>query len=318
VRLPNQDVITTQNIWGEVSITRNASLVPGQPTNPAFVYAVPDVKAATPAVPLVSWTDPFDLAGVPFDPPSAPPGTGPAADGTRPLAGWLINFFDALLNRYAVLDADTLAKIAMRYGLTPASLAPAVADVPGLLVTGAELPLPNGSHQVASGDTLASVAAANSIQVADLVQAAAAATGLLTPGVLIRPTAVSRNLRVAVDYGFPLATGSGPDGPGQQSEIVSRLPVLLCPTFLFDSATDLQPGSGFCASLAQQLTVWATARGLPAAAGRWVLDVSLYTTLPAAAGAPPGQAPPLLELTDVRLDRGLVQASPAPDSGGSP
>ena len=329
VLVPDQDVVTTQNIWGEVSITRNVSLLPGQPTNPAFVYAVPDVKAATPAVPLITWTDPFDLAAVPFDPPSAPPGTGPAADGTRPLADWLINFFDALLNRYAILDADTLAKIAMRYDLTPASLAPAVADVPGLLVDGAELPLPAGSHQVASGDTLASVAAANSIQVADLVQAAADATGLLTPGVLIRPTAVSRNLRVAVDYGFPVATAPGQDGPGQQSEIVSRLPVRLCPMFLFDSATDLQPGSGFCASLAQQLTGWATGRGLPAGVGRWVLDFSLYTTLPAAAGAPPAQAPPLLELTDVWLDRGLVQASPAPgaaapgavlspDSGGSP
>ena len=329
VLVPDQDVVTTQNIWGEVSITRNASLLPNQPTNPAFIYAVPDVKAATPAVPLITWTDPFDLAAVPFDPPSAPPGTGPAADGTRPLADWLINFFDALLNRYAILDADTLAKIAMRYDLTPASLAPAVADVPGLLVTGAELPLPVGTHQVASGDTLASVAAANSIQVADLVQAAADATGLLTAGVLIRPTAVSRNLRVAVDYGFPVAIAPGQDGPGQQSEIVSRLPVRLCPMFLFDSATDLQPGSGFCASLAQQLTGWATGRGLPAGVGRWVLDVSLYTTLPAAAGAPPAQAPPLLELTDVRLDRGLVQASPAPgaaasgavpspDSGGSP
>jgi LysM repeat protein len=329
VQVPDQDVVTTQNIWGEVSITRNASLLPGQPTNPAFVYAVPDVKAATPAVPLITWTDPFDLAAVPFDPPSAPPGTSPAADGTRPLADWLINFFDALLNRYAILEADTLAKIAMRYDLTPVSLAPAVADVPGLLVAGAELPLPAGSHQVAPGDTLASVAAANSIQVADLVQAAAGATALLAPGVLIRPMAVSRNLRVAVDYGFPVATASGRDGPGQQSEIVSRLPVLLCPMFLFDSATDLQPGSGFCASLAQQLTARATARGLPPGVGRWVLDVSLYTTLPAAAGTAPAQAPPLLELTDVRLDRGLVQASPAPgvvapggtpspDSGGSP
>ena len=85
--------------------------------------------------------------------------------------------------------------------------------------------------------------------------------------------------------------------------------MLLCPTFLFDSATDLQPGSGFCASLAQQLAAWAAARGLPPGAGRWVLDVSLYTTLPGAA-----QAPPLLELTDVRLDRRLVAA----DSGGSP
>ena len=120
--------------------------------------------------------------------------------------------------------------------------------------------------------------------------------------------AVSRNLRVAVDYGFPVTT-AGQAASGAQSEIVSRLPVLLCPTFLFNSATDLQPGLGFCASLAQQLAGWAAARGLPPSVGRWVLDVCLYTTLPGAA-----QAPPLLELTDVRLDRRLV----APDSGGSP
>ncbi len=76
--------------------------------------------------------------------------------------------------------------------------------------------------------------------------------------------------------------------------------------FLFDSATDLQAASGFCASLAQQLTAWAAARGLPDDAGRWVLDVSLYTTLPGTSGTPPPQAPPLLELTDVRLDRRLL------------
>jgi len=318
--VPDRDVVTTQNIWGEVSVTRNASLLAGRPTNPAFIYAVPDVKAATPAVPLISWTGQFDLASVPFDPPSAPPGTGPLTGegpvtGARPLADWLINFFDSLLNRYVVLGGDTLAKIAMRYDLTPAALAPTVADVPGLLTAGTELPLPAGGyHQVADGDTLASVAAASSIQLADLVQAAAGASGLLAPGVLIRPAAVSRTLRVAVDYGFPLATATVVR-PGQESEIVSRLPVLLCPAFLFDSATDLQPGSGFCAALAQQLTGWASARGLPDGAGRWVLDVSLYTTLPAAPGAPAAQAPPLLELTNVRLDRRLVQHNPLAPGG---
>ena len=315
VLVPDRDVVTTQNIWGEVSVTRNANLLAGRQTNPAFVYSVPDVKAATPAVPLISWTDPFDLASVPFDPPSAPPGTGSAtgADGTRPLVDWLINFFDALLNRYAIVAGDTLDKIAMRYDLTPADLSPAVANVPGLLVAGAEIALPAGSHQVAGGDTLASIAAATSVPLPDVVQAAAGVGGLLAAGVLIRPAAVARNLRVAVDYGFPLATAASV-APGQQSEIVSRLPVLLRPTFLFDSATDLQPGSGFCASLAQQLSAWAGGRGLPASAGRWVLDVSLYTTLPGTAGTPPAQAPPLLEMTDVRLARSLEQPDPAPQA----
>ncbi|HET9972090.1 MAG TPA: hypothetical protein VFQ68_27910 [Streptosporangiaceae bacterium] len=45
--VPDRDVVTTQNIWGEVSVTRNARLLAGRPTNPAFIYAVPDVKAAT-------------------------------------------------------------------------------------------------------------------------------------------------------------------------------------------------------------------------------------------------------------------------------
>jgi hypothetical protein len=144
---------------------------------------------------------------------------------------------------------------------------------------------------------------------APLVPAVAGAGGQLTPGALIRPAAVSRHLRVAVDYGFSLAM-AGAAAPGQQAEIVSRLPVLLCPMFLFDSATDLQPGSGFCASLAQQLTAWAAARGLPPGTGRWVFDVSLYTTLPGPATEPQAQAPPLLELADVRLDRRLVQPSP--------
>ncbi len=134
-------------------------------------------------MPLISWTGPFDLTSVPFPSPAES-----AADGGRPLADWLINFFDSLLNRYAILGGDTLAKVAARYDLTPAALAPAVADVPGLLAAGSRLPLPDGTTRlVASGDTLASVAAAISVQAADLVQAASGTSGLLTPGTLIRP-----------------------------------------------------------------------------------------------------------------------------------
>ena len=65
----------------------------------------------------------------------ARPGRSPVRPASRrvrtappPLVDWLINFFDALLNRYAVLDRDTLTKIAMRYDLTLAGLAPAVAE----------------------------------------------------------------------------------------------------------------------------------------------------------------------------------------------
>ena len=142
---------------------------------------------------------------------------------------------------------------------------------------------------------------ANSVQVADLVRAVANASGLLTPGGadpaqggLPQPPG-GRGLQLPARHG---QRGHG----GKQTEIVSSLPVPLYPMSLFDSAADLLPGSGFCASLAQQLDAWATARGLPPDYGRWVLDVSLYTTLPGAAGAPP-----LLELSDVRLDRSVVK-----------
>ena len=123
-------------------------------------------------MPLISWTGPFDLTSVPFPSPAES-----AADGGRPLADWLINFFDSLLNRYAILGGDTLAKVAARYDLTPAALARGGgrARAAGGRV---RLPLPDGTTRlVASGDTLASVAAAISVQAADLVQAASGPAG---------------------------------------------------------------------------------------------------------------------------------------------
>ena len=136
---------------------------------------------------------------------------------------------------------------------------------------------------MASGDTLASVAAANSVQVADLVQAAADASGLLAPGVLIRPAAVSRNLRVAVDYGFPLATAGTAAARAAERD---RLPAAGAAV----SHVLVRLGDGPAARVGVLRVAgpaadrWAAARGLPDDAGRWVLDVSLYTTLPAAPG----------------------------------
>ena len=46
------DLATAQNMWGDVRLTRNATLLPGIATNPAFVYAVPprpDADAGDPA-----------------------------------------------------------------------------------------------------------------------------------------------------------------------------------------------------------------------------------------------------------------------------
>ena len=88
--------------------------------------------------------------------PSSRPDADPDPHG--PAAGssveWLINFFDSLVNRYAVLGDDTLPKIAARFGLGLAELIPAVADIPGLLVAGTPLALPGGTYTAGSTDTL--------------------------------------------------------------------------------------------------------------------------------------------------------------------
>ena len=138
------------------------------------------------------------------------------------------------------------------------------------------------------------------------------------PGTLVRPVSLARTLRLSVDYGFVLATDSAASAD-QRQQLVSRLPVVLQPAFLFDSAADLAPASGFCAELAGRLTKWATDRRLDPDRGLWLFDVSLYTTLPdtGTGGADlPRQVPPLLELRSVQLDRRLVlpdlpAASPA-------
>jgi hypothetical protein len=312
--LPDRDLITTQNIGGRMSLTRNASLLAGVPTSSAFVYTVPDARMPAPATPLVTSSDPFAVTEVPFAPADAPPGAGgSAAPDRRPLVDWLINFFDSLLNRYAVLDTDTLRKIATRYGLGPADLAPAVADITGLLVPGTRISLPGGPYTCGSTDTLRGIAGTQSATLADVVDAVADAPGSLVPGTLLRPVATARHLRVSVDFAFALAVAADPAPPG---EILSRLPVLLRPTSLFDSATDLDPTSGFCADLAQELTGWATRRGLPDDVGMWLLGVSLHTTLPSAspAGTVPDSAPPLLQLDNLRLPRDRV----APTAGRTP
>lgn len=148
--VPDRDLINTQNIWGRVSLTRNANLLAGVRTASAFIYTVPDARMPAPATPLVSVTEPLDLTAVPFAPPGAPPSAGPDPTGRRQLADWLINFFDSLISRYAVLGDVTLPKIAARFGLGLAELIPAVADIPGLLLTGTPLALPGGTTRRAA------------------------------------------------------------------------------------------------------------------------------------------------------------------------
>jgi hypothetical protein len=321
--LPGQDTFTvtvadldlgvTQNIWGDVRLTRNAALLPGVTTNHAFVYAVPPARMPTPAIPHVSTAEPFDVAAVPFRPGGAPGADAAVAGERQTLGTWLRNLVDSLLNRSAVLPGDTLDTLAQRYDLDLPALAASIADVAGLLAGGTALTVPGGAViEVQSGDTLASIAAAASVSPADLAIAGRSVAGLLVPGTLVRPVALARTLRLSVDYGFVLAT-DGAATADQRQQLVSRLPVLLQPAFLFDSAVDLAPSSGFCAELAGRLTQWAADRRLDPDRGLWLFDVSLYTTLPdaGAGGADlPRQVPPLLELRSVQLDRRLVLPDP--------
>jgi hypothetical protein len=308
--LPGRDVLTTQNIWGRVSLARNTRLLAGTATAGAFVYTVPDARMPAPATPLLSSVGPVDLTPVSF----APSGPEPGPDERRPLVDWLVNFFDSLLNRVAVGPDDTLAKIADRHGIGLAELAPAVADVAGLFAADTTLALPGGPVPAGSS-TLRQLATDRSLPLADVVAAAAAPEVALTPGTLLRPVANERRLGVGVDYAFALATATAPD-PAAQQTILSRLPVFLRPAFLFDSATDLAADSGFCADLARQLTAWATRRGVPDDTGMWVLGVSLFTTLPSDATAVPDTTPPLLQLRDVRLRRDRV--APTADERARP
>jgi LysM repeat protein len=278
------------------------------PTAAAFVYTVPDARMPTPATPLLTAADAFDLTAVPF----APPDTDPGPAERRPLVDWLANFFDSLLNRVAVLPGDTLPKIADRHGIEVAELAPAVADIPDLVPPETSLRLA-GKRVRMGRRTLRRLADSRSVPPAEAVAAAAARNVALTPRTLVRPVANARYLRVGVDYGFAVATAvatAASTDPLAQQEIVSRLPVFLRPAFLFDSAIDLSADSGFCADLAERLTEWAAERGLPDDAGMWVLDVSLYTTVTDAPSVP-DTTPPLLQLRDVRLRRDRIAPTPA-------
>jgi hypothetical protein len=214
-----------------------------------------------------------------------------------------------------VQPADTLDGIAELYGMRLLDLAPRVVDRTDLFLADAPVPVGTGSGArtvtIAAGSTLARTARDSGLAVADLLTAAGRVNGLLEPGALLRPRPLSRWVRVAVDYGFPLATGAAGD------EILSRTPVLLVPRFLLSGERDLVPGSGFCAELAAGLGAWTATHQPPPDLGRWVLDVTVFTTLPEpdpdappepaqAAGAAQPQLPPLLQLPDVQLPMDLI------------
>ncbi len=200
------DVIQQQSAWGSVTVTRNQALLGGQSTNPAFIYQIADARFYSPAVPLVTYRAPFNLALVTTRLTPAP---------SSKLWALLAGFFAELLG----------------------------------------------------------------------VTAASPATG--GPG-----------LRVAVSFGTLLA-GAPTASAGASASIVSLLPVLLSPVATFNPQVDLLAQGGLCNRLVLAMNSFLSTNKPATLGARWVLDVSVYTSL--AAEGTPSPRPPLLELTDVQL-----------------
>jgi len=208
VRVPDLQIIDTQNIWGSVAVQRNGDLIPGRTTSSEFVYQLDDVRFTSKLVPLLRYPKAFDVATLP-----------PAVvEPEKPtLLDYLIRLFTVVLSGEG-----------------------------------------GGSPQ-------------------------------------------ARNLRLSVDFGFTLA------GSSAASSLVSRVPVVLRPTFLFVPSRDLDKEGGFCFDLATSLECWLLKhRAELAAEGRWIFDLSLYTTLGQTEAA---TQPPLLELGELYLD--LADVAPS-------
>jgi hypothetical protein len=105
----------------------------------------------------------------------------------------------------------------------------------------------------------------------------------------------SGSIRVTAGFGFEL---TGPDAGPADHDILTVLPVLLCPMISFDPKRDLNLDSGFCRSLAEKLTVWYNANNPSPAQAMWLFNVVVYSTLKTAAGM---ERPPLVELTNLQL-----------------
>ncbi len=133
--------------------------------------------------------------------------TSSASSGTGTQQLFAVRYQTPTLN-YTILG-DTLAGIAVRFGLPTSALAAAVADVPGLLAAGVPIPLSGGgSYITAATDTLASIAAAQKLTLESLAADAAAVPGLLVPGATIplpRCTVVAGDTLagIAVRFGLP-------------------------------------------------------------------------------------------------------------------
>ena len=99
-----------------------------------------------------------------------------------------------LTSAYRVQAGDTFRSVADRFGVSPAALGTANAQVAGLVAAEESVLFGSRRAPVAAGDTFASLAAAAGVPLAELAAANATTAGLLTAGV---PVALPRHVRVA-------------------------------------------------------------------------------------------------------------------------
>ncbi len=64
VRFPALDILAIQNAWASVSMSRNAMLINGLPSNSDFVYQTPYVSFAKRTIPLLICNDPIDISTI--------------------------------------------------------------------------------------------------------------------------------------------------------------------------------------------------------------------------------------------------------------
>jgi len=68
LELLSMDILERQDAWSTVYLTRNANLVPEQPTAKPFVYQTPQVQFPAPLSPTISSSAPIPIAEIPSAP----------------------------------------------------------------------------------------------------------------------------------------------------------------------------------------------------------------------------------------------------------
>jgi len=129
-------------------------------------------------------------------------------------------------------DGATLTSLAAGYGLSPAGVATAFADVPYVLFTGATVSTPAASHQITGSDTLTSVAAA--LGLADVTGLPADQT-LFAAGLALDQVPMTRTVAAGDTFGI-LASLFGTD-PGSVGIAAQDMAGLLTPGITISSGS---------------------------------------------------------------------------------